>query len=770
MTYRKKWPRTCAALVALLLGRGAGIRADFQITTDPGDGGTVDYGYVVVGTTSSRSITAQNTGDAPGYGFFASPVGQTPAVFAPGSNSVFWLGFDSDSNTGDLVHRDYSFTPGARGVNGTQVQVSYGTPDNPGPVAATITLTGQGVAAVSAPIDQQANNAGYVLVGKKGEVSVTVKNIGDGMLSGQEEGHLLGLMSSGAGRFSLNGNADIRLGDNTSKAYTYTFSPDQRGASVKPLQANFLNGSPDGTNQGHIREFEVKGTGVAPVSTRFNQSANNAGYTLVGTSKTASVSVTNVGDGNLSGLGAVSNLNGTIAAGTGAFALKGSTDISLKDGATGTYNYAFKPSQRGAVVEKLTAQFENGSVDGTNSAHVRHFSVQGTGVAPVSTAVNVSHANAGYTLVGMSKTASVGITNVGDGNLSGLGPVSNLNGTITAGAGAFSLKGSNDISLKDGATGTYNYAFNPSQRGTYSNILWANFTNGSADGMNNAHSRSFEVSGTGVAPVNAVGKTDAGLTRIGTSSMASVQIMNIGDGNLSGLGAVSNLRGSVSGVSSATFNGTGGVVSLMDKTSATYNYRYTPADHAANSAVVALNFSNGSTDGHNQAQAGSVTLSGQGVGPIFHSSRAPGSTLDFGKVEIGDNGRMSLDIHNVSRDPNGGISTLTDLTLLHAIIDGPDAGLFTLAGFHDGSVLHNMDVEALNLWVHFNPDGDTTLGEKHATLTFVTDQGAAFGHAGDIFTFALQGQAVPEPGSIFLACIAVVCLAGFGWRRAKRVA
>ena len=45
-------------------------------------------------------------------------------------------------------------------------------------------------------------------------------------------------------------------------------------------------------------------------------------------------------------------------------------------------------------------------------------------------------------------------------------------------------------------------------------------------------------------------------------------------------------------------------------------------------------------------------------------------------------------------------------------------------------------------------------GIKNATLTLVTDQNAAFGEQGDIFTFDLTGVVVPEISNFYLLSLA----------------
>jgi hypothetical protein len=142
--------------------------------------------------------------------------------------------------------------------------------------------------------------------------------------------------------------------------------------------------------------------GVAPVQS-LNTSAANAGYAFVGSTNTASVTIQNVGNGNLSGAGAISNLNGTIASGSRAFSLTGGTAISLTDGASQTFNYTYTPTQFGPTSVNLSASFSNGSADGTNSANTQSFTLTGTAL---------DHSNASLSSTANQTTETIDFGNV----------------------------------------------------------------------------------------------------------------------------------------------------------------------------------------------------------------------------------------------------------------------------------------------------------------------------------------------------------------------
>ena len=109
----------------------------------------------------------------------------------------------------------------------------------------------------------------------------------------------------------------------------------------------------------------LSGQGVAPIS---SVAQSDAGYGLVGVGGTASVAITNTGDGNLSGRGTESNLNGALSEATGDF-VGAARPVSLPDGASQVYDFTCKPTSRGQTLSTtVTANFDNGSPDGANAA------------------------------------------------------------------------------------------------------------------------------------------------------------------------------------------------------------------------------------------------------------------------------------------------------------------------------------------------------------------------------------------------------------------
>ncbi len=312
------------------------------------------------------------------------------------------------------------------------------------------------------------------------------------------------------------------------------------------------------------------------------------------------------------------------------------------------------------------------------------------------------------------------------------------------------------------ATTSRTYSFTPSVRGSATTSANVSISNGGSVGVT--------LTGRGVAPVNAVSSTGAGPTRIGTQGVATVMVQNEGDGNTTAAGAAAgNLLGTLQGATgSSDFAGPAGVtIDLGDGGSQAFVYLYTPTGRTMDTATVMVQFSNGSANSRNQAESVLATLVGRGVGPDFQASSAPGSMLDFGLVDAGSESHLAFQVGNATSDPNGGIASLTDLTLLSATITGPDAGAFSLSGFSPGGVLGKGSASLFDLVFRPGPGA----GSRFATLTLVTDQGAAPGGTGQSFDFELMGvSAVPEPSTLVSGGLAALAGVGYGLLRRRHAA
>ena len=237
------------------------------------------------------------------------------------------------------------------------------------------------VPANGSPLTFGAGTNGYTLVGQSTMAILQIKNT----TTGTTRGGFAGSFPSINGEFKSpatslviagkNGNGYLTPGMTDQRTYSYT--PTGRGADTLPVTF-----TPTGGYSGTPPSSQVTftGQGVAPV-VNLDQSLINAGNVRIGTSGIAKVVVNNGGDGNLSGLGSVSNLKGSIPALTGVFTAS-SASIDLADNGTQNFQAAFTPTSHGLVQNNFNVSTTNGNANGTNTAQTLPVTFSGTGVGP----------------------------------------------------------------------------------------------------------------------------------------------------------------------------------------------------------------------------------------------------------------------------------------------------------------------------------------------------------------------------------------------------
>ena len=647
----------------------------------------------------------------------------------------------------------------------------------------------------------------YGLVGAGATSFIDIASVTS--LSGVQTLAFASVNTSGPG-YTLTGGNSIAKFTNTAGSLLGTFSFNAVSTTSNATTTVLVTDK--ALSGGSTATLALVGTGVAPVA----NITSAVGYALVGAgnSGTASVTVSNAGNGNLawngtvSGtqVGTLSNLRGTIGSGSvfvgAGGALGGGAGLNdqyytgtATTTSTFTFNYAAPTVSGGTTTGTVISTFANGN-GVTNAAATVTTTLTGTGVAPVATVT--SSASAGYVLVGQSKTVAVTVSNTGNGNLAfgsagtlsnlrgTLGNASNMSGTgfVTSGAGGALGPGGtglNDANYTGTATttGTFSYVYTPTIRGATTATVVSNFANGT-NTQNAAGSLTSTLVGTGVAPV--IGTATTGATqyvRVGTTGTATISVSNAGNGNLSGLGTISNLNsGTISNTLGSGFTSTsGGALSLADSATGTLGFTYTPTSRGTSSVTTTITFLNGSTDNTNSA-GGTLTasVSAQGVGPVFQSKLgstvdtatavaggATGtatSTVSFGTAGLGSSTTIYLNLSNITNDANGGNAALTDLTIEKFSITGVNAGAFS-SSFTPGTVIHEGGSVLLPITVV-----GSQLGLMTANLTLFTDESTGLGGAGDTFTYLLSIR-IPEPGSMAVLGAGLAGLACFRRRRTQ---
>jgi hypothetical protein len=229
----------------------------------------------------------------------------------------------------------------------------------------------------------------------------------------------------------------------------------------------------------------------------------------------------------------------------------------------------------------------------------------------------------------------------------------------------------------------------------------------------------------------------------GASTSGIVSVQNTG-------GVGSTLTGSI-GAASGEISGPGGAFSLAQSASADFNYTFTPSDRGLVQTSV-------TATGDAPAGSSTITLSGLGVGPVAQLSGDVGGVFDFGLIGSGDTASLILNALNDTSDT--GALELVGLSLDYTIT-GTDSDRFSIDLVAGSSLAAG---EAANVSIDFDPDG--LGGDFEATLTILTDEGAAFGatQAGREFVFTLRGSSViPEPAALS----GIMVLGAVALRRAR---
>ena len=163
------------------------------------------------------------------------------------------------------------------------------------------------------------------------------------------------------------------LAVNEAKNFPVLYAPERRGSDTAVIKV---------FTDDKVEPITFTGEGVAPVA---QTTATKLPQTVrIGTKEAVSIDITNLGDGNRSGLGEVSNLRGRAGAVLGDPAFRGPGEkFSVRDGRTHSVLYEYAPTERGVHFGSVDVQFANGLADGTNRAFSERFDFAAQAVGPV---------------------------------------------------------------------------------------------------------------------------------------------------------------------------------------------------------------------------------------------------------------------------------------------------------------------------------------------------------------------------------------------------
>jgi len=372
-----------AGVITMTGSNAAGSSMTGGVTT-----GTFTLFDLVDGTsTTSRQVTftASNS-----HGSTRSILGGSFSTAASGVGTLRGQGVSKAISSGKVDSTTANYTYRAASTSSVVSKTSVYTFAGTGNSNATLTIVGSGVA----PVAGVSATNGYVLVNDATSgVQVTITNSGTGNKAATivtKDGVTLNNLNGSIGTISgfSGGGGSVNLGDqyggpSASKTFTFTPTTLTKGQTFAgSAVATFSNGT-SAANAGGKLTATLAGTGVAPVNA-VASSATVLGR-VGGPSVTSTVSISNIGDGNKSGAGTISNLNGTISnsLGTGFTAKVGNpSTISLADSASTTLGFNFQPVSKGTSSATSTFTLSNGSADGKNTGGTVTASVSAQGVGP----------------------------------------------------------------------------------------------------------------------------------------------------------------------------------------------------------------------------------------------------------------------------------------------------------------------------------------------------------------------------------------------------
>ena len=495
---------------------------------------------------------------------------------------------------GQSVPINVTFQPKAGGVHSAHLFISGDTSNQ------TAVLPLSGTATSTTPqlgVSPTSINFGSVLVGSSQPQVLTLTNP-------STSGLTISQATVTGNGFRVTGlTLPITLAAGQSISCTVTFAPQSIGAinggvSIATNSASSTgngNGKGGGPKKGSgTITVPLAGTGVAAGTLAASPSSLGFGSVSVGSSRTASETLTNSGGSSLT----IAQAN---AAGNG-FGLNGLTlPITLSPGQSTTFNVTFAPQSSGLVNGGITLA-DNGS-NPTLS-----ISLSGTGVSAGTVAANPASLTFGTVQVGSNASLSGTLNNTGSSS------VTVSQATVTG--SAFTLNGlSLPMTLNSGQSATFNVKFAPTSGGTVNGNL-AIGSDASNPTLNIA------LSGTAAAP-GSITATPAGLSfgsvQTGSVSSLSETITNSGNSSVT----VSQLASSSA---SYTVSGIAPPVTLTPGQNYTFKVAFAPTAGGSSSGTLTL-----SSNASNPTL--SIPLSGTGTTP--GSLGVNPSSINFGNVVVG---------------------------------------------------------------------------------------------------------------------------------------
>jgi Abnormal spindle-like microcephaly-assoc'd, ASPM-SPD-2-Hydin/HYDIN/CFA65/VesB-like, Ig-like domain/Cep192 domain 4 len=664
---------------------------------------TLSFGNVVVGGTSTLSVSVTNTGTA--------AVNISQATISSAVFSVIGGNPSSSIPAGQSTTVQVQFAPQSTGAAAGLFTIVSNATDSP----LSISLIGTGTQPTMT-LSPSALNFNNVNVGQTSSQSVTLTNNGNADLV------VSSASVSGTG-FALSGlSLPKTLPAGQSTAFSVQFTPSSAtGVTGSVVLADNAAGSP--------QTLLLTGSAVAPDGTlSANPGSYNFGNQVVGSTSQQTITLKNSGNGTVT-------INQVSTTGSG-FSTNGiSAGQTIAAGAQASFTASFAPTTKGSASGMITVS--------TNASNpTLSIALSGTGTQGALSA-NPSSVNFGSVLVGNSGSVSVTLSNPGTAPIS-------VTAASASGTG-FSIGGFTAGTLNPGETSSFTVTFSPaaanSSTGTVSVIsnapgspLKINLSGSgtatqsqltispSSVAFNNVNvgsnaSQTVTLTNTGNAALNITAATISGSgytmtlapmsINAGANTTFSVKFAPVSEGTAAGsISIASNAPGSPAAIA---LSGTG--LEALGSASPTSVAFGSVVVGSNNSQVVSLKNTGNSTLSFSQV---SVTGSGFSVSGLTTSSTiAAGGTLNFNAVFAPASASSS----------NGSITLSTN--------GSPAQITISLAGT-GAAATRSLSVSSSSLSfgnVQVGNSGSlttkfTNTGNSNVTISGVTVTGAAYGATG----------------------------------------
>jgi HYDIN/CFA65/VesB-like, Ig-like domain/Cep192 domain 4 len=458
--------RLLAAVLGLAMEASCGdqkVPEFLQCTVSPS---SLNFGAVEVGSSANQTFMVTNGSSGSISGTISESCGDYNVV-----GSADYSLAKGESRTFTL-----QFSPSASGPRACTLsiggcsQLSVSGQGTPAPTAAC------GVSPTSLPF-------GTVAVGASGDAGFTITNTGGTTLTGT--------VTESCPEFSLVGSGAYSLAPGDHADFTVRFSPTSGGAKSCTIDTGTL-----------CANVAATGTGQAPQQPQCSvtPTALAFGDVNVGQSGTKTFTVTNTGQGTLSG---------SVSESCAEFSIEGGASYSLGAGQSATFTIHFTP---------LTGGDKSCTIE--TGAGCSNVAATGTGqVLTASCQLSATSLAFGAVTVAQTADRTLTITNAGPATLAG---------TVTEPCAEYSIVGDASYSLAALQSKTFTVRFAPTSSGDFPCTLDA----GSSCGT-------VSLTGSGAPeapPVCAVSDTsfDFGSVQIGKHKDHDFQIRNLGGGQLCG--------------------------------------------------------------------------------------------------------------------------------------------------------------------------------------------------------------------------------------------